>query len=136
MQQNVIFNGIRVTLADTSDSVERNAARYQTRLMQSRTTSAIKADSIMENILSFSLIMAHVTAATGFPFVIPDPLAHPETVGLAWDAYLVQDPLLWDELMIKVDPTVETSTHIKDRLAIATQELNALSIRHSSPFKR
>src|SRR4051794_3545191 len=115
MQQSVIFNSIKVTLADTSDSVLRNAARYQTRLMQSRATSVIKADSIMENILSFSLIMAHVTATTGFPFVVPDPLAHPETVGLAWDAYIVQDPLLWDELMAKVDPTEETATHVKDR---------------------
>jgi hypothetical protein len=136
MQQNIVFNGINITLANTLDNVVINAARYQVRLIQSRAASFVNDTAINENFLSFSLIMAHLTTATNFPFAIPDPLAHPETVGLAWDAYMVQDPLLWDQLLAMVDKTGETAARIESSLATATQEMNAFSVHHSSPFRR
>src|SRR5438046_2067910 len=99
MNQIFSFHHVNATFVKTSDEVLKNAARYQVRLIQSRAQSATFAAPIMENISRFSLILAHIFTSTGFPFAIPDPLAHPETVGLAWDVYMTDGVELWDQLM-------------------------------------
>jgi hypothetical protein len=136
MNQVFSFRNIRVTLAGTSDEVLMNAARYQVRLLQSRADATAPKAPIMENITRFSLILAHVTHTTGFPFAIPDPLAHPETVGLAWDAYMSDGPELWDQLALAIEPSSADAKQIADKLPAATEELHTLSAHHISPFKR
>ncbi len=112
------------------------AARYQVRVIQSRAASGSIAPTVMENIARFSLILAHVIETTGFPFVIPDPLAHPETVGLVWDIYLANNAALWDQLLGAIEAPASATKQIRDNLPKATRELDILSVHHRSPFKR
>jgi len=136
INQKVSYNNTLVTLVSTSDDVLTNAARYQARLIQSRGPSAAVSAPIMENIKRFSLILAHVSDTSGFPFAIPDPLAHSETVGLAWDAYMADDTQLWDQLLAAIDIAPDAAKTIENKLWTATQELGELSAHHHSPFKR
>jgi len=135
VNQVFLFNNISATLVNTSDAALMNAARYQARVVKSRAISAIDAELIMESVVQFSLILAHVTKAKGFPFAVPDPLAHPETVGLAWDAYRSEDPVLWDRLLLAIHIPAMTAEQVEDKLPQATEEMDALSEHHLSPFK-
>ncbi len=136
MNQVFLFNNISATLVSTTDEVLMNAARYQARVVQSRATSAIDADLIVQSMVQFSLILAHVTKAKGFPFAVPDPLAHPETIGLAWDAYRTEDPTVWDRLLHAIQIPVLTAELFEDKLPKAIEELRELSKHTLSPFKR
>jgi hypothetical protein len=135
VNQVFLFNNISATLVSTTDEVLMNAARYQARVVKSRGTAAIDAEPIVESMGQFSLILAHVTKAKGFPFAVPDPLAHPETVGLAWDAYRTEDPAIWERLLLAIQIPVLTAEHFEDKLPQATEEMDALSEHHLSPFK-
>ncbi len=130
------FNQVKLNLVPTTDEVLMNAARYQVRIIQSRAASGRIAPSFLENIARFSLILAHVNETTGFPFVIPDPLAHPETIGLVWDVYLADNAALWDQLLSAIEVPASATKQIKDNLPKATRELDVLSVHHRSPFKR
>jgi hypothetical protein len=130
-----LFNNISAALVNTTDEVLMNAARYQVRVVKSRASSDIDAGLLMASVVQFSLILAHVTKAKGFPFAVPDPLAHPETVGLAWDAYRTEDPALWDRLLHTIQISVLATEQIEDKLPQATEEMDALSEHSRSPFK-
>ena len=130
------FNQVKVNLVPTTDEVLMNAARYQVRIIQSRAASGSITSPFMENIARFSLILAHVNETTGFPFAVPDPLAHPETIGLVWDVYLADNAALWDQLLSAIDVPASAAKQIKDNLPKATRELDTLSVHHRSPFTR
>ncbi len=136
INQQFSYGQIRATFVSTTDEILMNAARYQVRLIQSRASLVNNAAPILENISRFSLILAHVIEATGFPFAIPDPLAHPETVGLAWDVYMTDSVELWEQLLIAIDTSTNVRDQIEDLLPAATEELQILSAHHISPFKR
>ncbi len=133
MNQVFLFNNISATLVNTTDEVLMNAARYQARVVKSR--AGIDSGLMMESVVQFSLILAHVTKAKGFPFAVPDPLAHPETIGLAWDAYRTEDPVLWDRLLQAIQIPMLTEEQIKDRVPQATEEMDALSEHNRSPYR-
>jgi hypothetical protein len=135
VNQVFLFNNISATFVNTTDEVLMNAARYQARVVKSRAGSAIDTGLMMESVVQFSLILAHVTQAKGFPFAVPDPLAHPETVGLAWDAYRAEDPTLWDRLLQTIQIPVLAAEQIEDKLPQATEEMDALSEHNRSPFR-
>ncbi len=130
------FNQVKLNLVPTTDEVLMNAARYQVRIIQSRAASGGNSQPQMENIARFSLILAHVNETTGLPFAVPDPLAHPETIGLVWDVYLTDNAALWDQLLSAIGVPASATKQIKDNLPKATHELDALSVHHRSPFKR
>jgi hypothetical protein len=133
VNQVFLFNNISATLVNTTDEVLMNAARYQARVVKSR--AGIDSGLMMESVVQFSLILAHVTKAKGFPFAVPDPLAHPETIGLAWDAYRTEDPVLWDRLLQAIQIPMLTAEQIKDRVPQATEEMDALSEHNRSPYR-
>ena len=135
MNQAFLFNNVSVTLVSTTDDVLMNAARYQVRVVKSRAIPAADGELIVASMAQFSLILAHVSKAKGFPFAIPDPLAHPETIGLAWDAYRNEDPAFWDRLLQTMQIPVLASEQIEDKLPQATEEMDALSLHSRSPFK-
>jgi hypothetical protein len=133
MYQTFSFNHIHATLAGTNNEVLMNAARYQVRVKKSRALSASNGSQIMDNVIRFSMIMAHVIDSVGFPFAVPDPFAHPETVGLAWDAYIAEEPTVWDQLLVAIKaPTIIA----EDRLRDANAEMDAVSAHNASRFKR
>jgi hypothetical protein len=135
MYQTFSFNRIHITLIRTNNEVLMNAARYQARLIKSR--ALLTSDTtIIDSMLRFCLIMAHVIDTDGFPFAVPDPFAHPETVGLAWDAYTTEDPTLWDELFSAIDIPTVIDEEIEDKIRKATEEMDAVSAHTISPFKR
>ena len=127
---------ISAILLNTSDDVLMNAARYQARVFQSRLSAALEGASVTQDLLNFSLILAHVSETTGFPFYVPDPLAHPETVGQVWDSYLAGDTSLWERLVRAIDAPLTTAAQIHDKLPQATEEMKALSEHSASPFNR
>ncbi len=133
MNQVFLFNNISATLVNTTDEVLMNAARYQARVLKSR--SGIDTGLMMECVVQFSLILAHVTKANGFPFAIPEPLAHPETIGLTWDAYRAEDPALWDRIRQTIQLPVLAAEQIEDKLPQATEEMDTLSEHNRSPFR-
>jgi hypothetical protein len=135
VNQVFLFNNMSATLVSTTDEVLMNAARYHARVVTTRATSAIDTELIRASMVEFSLILAHVTTVQGFPFAVPDPLAHPETVGLAWDAYRAEDPALWDRLLQSIQIPVIAAEQIEDKLPQATLEMDALSKHSRSPFK-
>jgi hypothetical protein len=135
VNQVFLSNNSSATLVSTTDDVLTNAARYLARVVKSRAASAFGAELIMESLIQFSLILAHITKAKGFPFAVPDPLAHPETVGLAWDAYRAEDPALWDRLLMTIHIQATTKVQVEDKLSQATEEMDTLSEHHLSPFK-
>jgi hypothetical protein len=135
MDQAFLFDRIQVTLVSTTDEVLMNGARYQVRVIQSRTVSGSVAAPMMQNITRFSLILAHATATQRFPFALPDPLAHPETIGLVWDVYLAGDTALWSQLWTALDLSASVTSQTQDKLQQATEELQTLSEHHRSPFK-
>jgi hypothetical protein len=135
MNQVFSYGQIKATFGSTTDKVLMDAARYQVRLNQSRPGSASK-ELPAQNISRFSLILAHLIDTTGFSFAIPDPLAHTETVGLAWDAYMTADTDLWDQLFSAINISANVVQEIEARLPAATEEFNTLSVHHYSPFKR
>ena len=132
MYQTFSFNHIHTTLISTDDDVLMNAARFQARLSKSRALSAPDTDSMAR----FSLIMAHVVDSVGFPFAIPDPFAHPETVGLAWDAYMTEAPALWDQMLAAIDIPMTVAQEVNGKLQEAIAEMDAVSAHNISPFNR
>lgn len=136
MNQTVSFDQVIVTLDSTTEAVLMNAARYQVRLLKSRASQALDGQHIRNSVARFSLILAHVIDAKGFPFAVPDPYAHPETVGLAWDAYMQADPALWDRMLTAIDVSAAMTKIISSNLPKVTQEMDAVSAHNVSPFKR
>src|SRR5438270_13148456 len=106
MNQTFSLANISATLISTTDEVLMNAARYQARVVQSRVVSTVAGTPALQNLVNFSLILAHVTDTKGFPFYIPDPLAHPETVGQVWDSYIAGDGALWEQLLRAINAPV------------------------------
>ncbi len=136
MYQTFSLNHIRLTFIHTNNDVLMNAARYQARLTKSRPLLSGERSSANESMVRFCLIMAHVVDTDRFPFAVPDPFAHPETVGLAWDAYLIEDPALWNKLSLAIDIPAVITEEIQDKLQAATEEMDAVSAHTISPFKR
>lgn len=139
MNQTFSFKNVRASLVPTTDETLMNAARYQARLIKSRSASASGAELMADNMVEFSLILAHVIDTKGFPFSVPDPSAHPETVGLVWDAYKAEDSALWNQILTAIElasiqPPPALVQQIKDRLPDATAEMDAFSAHHTSPF--
>jgi hypothetical protein len=133
VSQVFLFNNISATLANTTDEVLTNAARYQARVVKSR--AGFDSGLMMESSVEFSLVLAHVTKAKGFPFAVPEPLAHPETIGLAWDAYRAEDPALWEQLLQTLQLPARAAEQVEAKLAQATEEMDALSEHNRSPFR-
>ncbi len=136
MNQTFSFNNMSATLISTTDEVVMNVARYQARVIKSRARSATDGPGVMNSVVRFSLILAHVVDTKGFPFAVPDPFAHPETVGLAWDAYMTEDPALWDQLLKAIEMSAAVMKKIADKLPEAIAEMDAVSAHNISPFKR
>lgn len=136
MHQAFSLNKINVTFLSTTDEVLMNAARYQARVLESRPGSAVEGTSAMQNLINFSLILAHVTQTTGLPFYVPDPLAHPETIGQVWDTYVAGDAAVWEKIVQAINAPPMTVGQIHDKLPQATEEMHASSTHNASPFKR
>lgn len=136
MHQIFSLNDVRLTFIQTNNDVLMNAARYQARLIKSRPLSPGERSSTKASMVRFCLLMAHVVDTDHFPFAVPDPFAHPETVGLAWDAYMNEDPALWDSFSSAIDMPTAINEEIQDRLQNAMEEMDAVSAHTISPFKR
>jgi len=134
--QTFSLNHIRLTFIHTNSDVLMNAARYQARLIKSRPLVPGDRSPTKESMVRFCLIMAHIIDTDRFPFAVPDPFAHPETVGLAWDAYMIEDPMVWDKLSSSIDIPTTVTEEIQDKLQKATAEMDAVSAHTVSPFKR
>jgi hypothetical protein len=132
--QTFAFNQISTTLVSTSDEVLMNAARYQARVLKSRDISTSDV-SAMDSVVKFSMIMAHVVDSKGFPFAVPDAFAHPETVGLAWDSYMLEDTALWNQLLSAIEAPEKSAKQIADKLPNAIAEMDVISAHNISPFK-
>ncbi|SRR5258707_13529471 len=136
MNQAFSLDKINATFLGTTDEVLMNAARYQARVLESRVGSALEGTPTMQNLINFSLILAHVMETKGFPFYIPDPLAHPETIGQVWDTYVAGDAAVWEKMVRAINAPPMTADQIQDKLPQATEEMHALSVHSASPFKR
>ena len=136
MHQAFSLNKISVTFLSTTDEVLMNAARYQARVLESRAGSAVEGTPTMHNLINFSLILAHVTQTTGLPFYVPDPLAHPETIGQVWDTYVAGDAAVWEKIVQAINAPPMTVGQIQDKLPQATEEMHTSSAHNASPFKR
>ena len=135
MTQAFSLDKVSATFLGTTDEVLMNAARYQARVLESRIGSALEGTPTQENLINFSLILAHVTQTKGLPFYVPDPLAHPETVGQVWDTYIAGDTTVWEQMLRTINAPPLTADQIHDKLPQATEEMHALSVHSASPFK-
>jgi hypothetical protein len=121
-----VFGAIRARIIQPTEETLLDAARYQLRVAMCRTTAT--TPGAMSGIPEFGLILAHVREVVNFPFEIPDPLAHPDDVGAAWDHFLDSDPELWDCLIGAIGvPFNVASTY----LPLALEEVQAL-VRHGA----
>jgi len=136
MNQAFSVDKVSATFLSTTDDVLMNAARYQARVLESRVGSALEGTPMQQNLINFSLILAHVTQTTGLPFYVPDPLAHPETIGQVWDTYIAGDATVWAQMLRAINAPLMTADQIHDKLLQATEEMHALSAHSASPFKR
>jgi hypothetical protein len=54
---------------------------------------------------------------------------------LAWDAYIMEDAALWNELLIALEMPERTAKQIAEKLPKAIAEMDVISAHNISPFK-